>query len=458
MTPEEAAAWLAAHEITTVRTEGVSPDGLVLGKHLARAKFERSLPLGPAVSDIAFAYDLGGTPYLGWWDDWRQECLGDIHQRPDLATLVITPQRPDMAACMVDHVDVAGRPLPVCARSVLKDVVSRLESHGLTARAAFEIEGMVFSESYADARAKGYRALTPLGLPAPLGYTTQDAYRMAPFLDEVVRRLDGMGIPWEAWSAEAAPGQFEINLEPADPVTAADRTMRVRQVVREVAADTGRSATFMARPTDGYGNGTHIHHSLERADGSAFHDRSAPDGRSPLMRHWIGGLLETMPAAHSILTPTVNSYRRLVPFAAAPTTVTWAEENKSVACRVVSRDPKLARVEHRVGAGDVNPHLALAAVLAGGLAGIEAAVEPPPETRLVAWGLPDSFPHLPTSIGAAADALERDKALIDILGAPMVHHWVQTRRWEWIMFNTTGGDAEADQVTDWELMRYFEIV
>src|SRR5581483_2346407 len=186
MTPEEAGAWLAAHGVTTVRTEGVSPDGLVLGKHLARAKFERSLPLGPAVSDIAFAYDLGGTPYLGWWDDWRQECLGDIHQRPDLATLVITPHRPEMAACMVDHVDVSGQPLPVCPRSVLQQVVSRLESHGLAARAAFEIEGMVFAESYGDARAKGYRGLTPLGLPVPLGYTTQDAYRMAPFMDEVV--------------------------------------------------------------------------------------------------------------------------------------------------------------------------------------------------------------------------------------------------------------------------------
>ena len=458
MTTDEAAAWLAAHGIATVRTEGVSPDGVVLGKHLARAKFERSLPLGPAISDIAFAYDIGGTPYLGWWDDWRQECLGDIHQRPDLATLVVSPHRQAMASCMVDHVDVSGAPLPVCPRSVLKRVVDRLGSHGLTARAAFEIEGMVFTESYGQARAKGYRDLTPLGLPVPLGYTTQDAYRMAGLMDEVVRRLDGMGIPWEAWSAEAAPGQFEINLEPADPVTAADWAMRVRQVVREAAVDTGHSATFMARPTDGYGNGTHIHHSLQRGGSPAFHDGTAPDGRSELMRNWIGGLVDTMPAAHSFLTPTVNSFRRLVPFAAAPTTVTWGEENKSVALRIVSRDPKLARVEHRVGSGDVNPHLALAAILGGGVVGVEGGAEPPPETRLVAWGLPERFAHLPTSIGAAADALAADQALADVIGAPMVHHWVQTRRWEWIMFNTTGGDAEAEQVTDWELMRYFEVV
>lgn len=462
MNPEEARAWLEANGVTTVRTEGVAPDGIVLGKHMNRAKFERSLPLGPAISDIAFAYDIGGGPYFGWWDDWRADCLGDIHQRPDLRTLVPSPNRPGMAACIVDHVDVSGQPLPVCPRSVLTSVVQRLAAHGLEARATFELEGMVFSETYQEARAKGYRGLTPLGLPMPLGYTTQDAYRIARFMDEVVRRLEGMGIPWEAWSSEAAPGQFEINIEPADPVTAADRAMRVRQVVREVAVDLGRSATFMARPHEGYGNGAHVHHSLygsgPAAPQSAFYDADAPDGRSPLMLQWIGGLMATMPAAAAFLTPTVNSYRRLVDFAAAPMAVSWAEENKSVALRVVSRDNKLARVEHRVGAGDVNPYLALAAILAGGVVGIEEQLEPPPEMRIVAWGLPDRFAHLPRSIGAAADALEADDRIRGILGAPMVHHWVQTRRWEWIMFNTTGGDAEAEQVTDWELNRYFEVM
>lgn len=445
-------------DIRVVRTEGVVPDGLVIGKYLSRAKFERSLPLGPAISDFAFALDVGGTPYLGWWDDWRPSHLGDVHQRPDLETLIRVPGRPGLAAVIVDHTDVDGNLLPVCPRSVLKSVVERLEAHGLHAKVAFELEAMVFAESYEAAKAKAYRDLTPLGVSPALGYLQHDAHRMHPFMDAVIERIDGMGIGWEAWNAEAAPAQFEINLPPADPVAAADACVRVRATVRDVAVDAGRSVTFMPKPTEAYGNGMHIHHSLLRDGAPVFHDPASSDGRSVLMRHWIGGLCATMPAAHSFLTPTINSYRRLVDYVAAPTVVSWAEENKSTALRTVSRDGKVARVEHRVGASDLNPYLALAAILAGGIVGIEDAIEPPDEMQLLAWGLPDSYPHLPRSIVAAADAVDADKRFADVLGPVMASHWVNTRRWEWMMFHTTGGDPEAETVTDWELDRYFELI
>jgi glutamine synthetase len=459
LTPEEARTWLDQHEIKIVRTEGVGPDGLVMGKHLSRSKFERSLPLGPALADFALAYDVAGSPQFGWWDDWRQDFLGDMHQRPDLDTLVAVPNRPGEAVCFADHVDTDGEPLPVDPRSLLKRVVERLASTGLGARGAFELEFMVFAESYDEARAKGYRELTPLGVPKTLAYLAHDAHRMTPFMDEVVRRLDGFGVPWEAWSGEAAPAQVELNFEPSDPVAAADHVIRTRNVLREVAVDQGHSVTFMAKPSEVYGNGMHIHHSLQQADGSpAFYDASSADGRSRFMRNWIGGLIQTMPAAHSFMTPTINSYRRLIGFAAAPVVVGWAEDNKSTALRLISRSEKLARVEHRVGASDLNPYLALAAIFAGGMIGVEQGVEPPPEMRLLAWGLPDRFPYLPATITAAADALEQDKALTDILGPSMVLHWVNTRRWEWMMYHTTGGDAEATTVTDWELDRYFEVI
>jgi glutamine synthetase len=444
--------------IGVVRTEGVIVDGIVIGKYLSRAKFERSLPLGPAITDLSFSFDIGGQPQFGWWDDWRQPALGDIHQRPDLDTLVRIPNRDGYAACIVDFVGVDGEPLPVCPRSTLKRVLERLGSHGLQARAAFEIEGMLFAESIADARAKGFRDLTPVGTTKPLAYLTQDAYAMHPFFDDVTRRLDAMGIEWDAWSAEGAPGQFELNLPAADPVAASDRTVRAKIVMKEVAADLGLSVTFMAKPTETYGSGMHVHHSLHRDGVTAFYDDAAAGHRTPLMRHWIGGLIATMPAAHSFLTPTINSYRRMVGFAAAPLIVSWDEENKSTALRVISRSSGLARVEHRVGAADLNPYLALAAILAGGIVGIEQAIDPPDELPIMAWGLPDSYPYLPSSITASADALEADKALADVIGTSIVDHWAHTRRWEWLMFHTTGGDAEATSVTDWELNRYFELV
>jgi glutamine synthetase len=138
--------------------------------------------------------------------------------------------------------------------------------------------------------------------------------------------------------------------------------------------------------------------------------------------------------------------------------VSWAEENKSTALRVISRSAGLARVEHRVGAADLNPYLGLAAILAGGIVGIEQETEPPDELQILAWGLPDSYPYLPDSITAAAEALEADKMFADVMGPTIVDHWAHTRRWEWLMYHTSGGDSEATSVTDWELDRYFEVV
>lgn len=457
-TPDALGGWLDEHGTTSVRTEGASLDGLVIGKHLSRAKFERTLPLGPALADLVFWWDLGGTPQLGWWAEFRQPAIGDIHQRPDLSTIVASPNRPGMANVIVDHMTIDGTPLPICPRVVLKSVVDQLSQRGFAAMAAYELEFMLFNDSYDAARRKGYRGLSPMGMPLPMGYTTHNAHYVAPFMDDVVRRLEGMGIPWEAWSDEAGPGQVELNFEPTDAVTAADRVFRAKQVIKEVALDRGVSATFMAKPTDDYGNGMHIHHSLRREGNAAFFDEQADDRRSSAMRHWIGGLVATMSAAVSLLDPTVNSYRRMVGFAAAPTTPTWCEENKSTGLRVISRSEKLARVEHRVASADVNVYLALATILAGGIAGLDGAIEPPPEHRGIAWGEPPGSPKLPASISLAAEELTGDKLLAGVLGSEFVDYWLHTRRWEWLMFHTGGGDAQATAVTDWELGRYFELV
>jgi glutamine synthetase len=458
MDAAQLSVWLDEHSITSVRTEGISLDGLVIGKHLSRAKFERSLPLGPAITDFALALDIGGSPQLGWWADWRQAALGDIHQCPDLATLVASPDRPGRADVLVDLVRIDGTPIPICPRGLLTRVVERLAGHGLTAHAAYELEFFVFQGTYDAARRTKYQHLVPAGAPVATAYSTHNAYRVSAFMDEVVRRLDGLGIAWEAWNDEAAPGQIELNLEPAAALTAADRTLRAKQVLKEVALDQGLSVTFMAKPTSEFGSGMHIHHSIRRDDEPAFFDGDTASCRSAVMDQWIAGLIATMPGAVSLLAPTINSYRRMVEFAAVPTTPTWGDENKSTGLRVVSRTPKLARIEHRVASADVNVYVALATILAGGLAGFEAELELPAEYEGLAWGLPPDSPRLPASISTAADALAGDKVLASILGEDFVDWWINTRRWEWLMFNTGGGDATARTVTDWELNRYFELV
>jgi glutamine synthetase len=327
----------------------------------------------------------------------------------------------------------------------------------LTAQAAFEIEVMLYCESFTEARAKKMRDLTPMSHPAPLGYLHYNSRQQLKFLDVVLQRLDGLGVPIEGWHDEAGPGQFELNLDPADPVTACDRVIRLKQVLREVALEQGCSVTFMAKPSHEYGNGLHVHHSLARDGEPVFY---SPDGHdlSEVTRHWIGGLIATMPAATSIFCPNINSFRRVVGFAAAPTVASWGEDDKSAAVRVLSRSPKSARIENRVAGGDANPYLVLAAVLAGGIAGLEQSIQPPEPLAVTGWGLPAGYPHLPNTISKAADAMASDTVLRSVLGADFCDYWVNTRRWEWLMFHTTGGDPMATSVTQWELDRLFEIV
>lgn len=453
----EVAGWLKANEITWIRTEGVTIDGLMIGKHLHRSRFLESLPTGNPISEIAYGMDLGGTPYFAWWPSWRRDALGDFIQRPDLSTLRVLPGRSGVAGVLVDHCSLDGTPLPVCPRSLLRSVVDRIATHGFSVKAAFEIEGILFTESVEAARRKGFRDLTPMSHPKAIGYSLYNSHQQVAFFDALFPRLEALGIAVEGWHDEAAPGQFEINLVPASAVAAADAVLRAKQAMREVALDLGCSVTFMAKPIDGYGTGLHVHHSLQKldSDSPALLDDSGQ--MSELMRHWLGGIVATMPAATSVLTPSVNSFRRMVGWAAAPTTATWAEDNKSTGVRVLTRSAASARIEQRVAGGDANPYLVLATVLAGGLAGLEARIEPPEPLAVAGWGLPEGWPHLPTTIMGAAELLAGDETLRRQLGDEFVEHWVESRKWEWLMFHTTGGDATATAVTDWELQRGFEL-
>lgn len=456
--------WLDDSGVRYVRTESVSIDGLFIGKHLSSSKFVKALPLGNAITEFVLGYDLGGTPYLAWWDPWRPDALGDFHQRPDLSTLVLLPDdnhdrggsTSRTAAVLCDIVDLDGNEIPACARTVLRTVVRALGERGLAAQAAFELECMLFAEPPDEARRKHFRDLTPLANPTAVGYLHANAREQRVVLDDALARLDALGIPTEGWHDEAAPGQLELNFEPADPVTAADRIARAKAVLRDCAARHGRTVTFAAKPLEAYGNGLHVHHSLTADGEPVFH--SSDGTMSPTMRHWLGGLMATMPGATSVLCPTINSYRRMVGWAAAPTVASWAEDNKSTALRVLTRSRTASRVEHRVASGDANPYLVLAVILAGGLAGLDKAIDPPAPLAVAGWGLPDGYPHLPNTITRAADAFADDTLLRSVLGDGFCDHWIHTRRWEWLMFHTTGGDPAATGVTQWELDRYFELV
>ncbi len=446
--------WLADNGVRTVRAIATNHDGLVLGKHMSVPKFLSALEHGSAVADTAFGVDPSGEVSLGWdWGPWRGE-VADIILRPDAATLVVDPNMPGWASAVCDFTDMDGNPLPPCPRGLLKRMVERLGGLGYEAAVGPEIEFMAFEQSIQEARTQGYSELTPLGGSGRVTYLITRSRDLAELVDAASRRLDGLGIEWEYWSSETAPGQVEINLAPADPVTCADNIARTKLAVREVAAELDRSVTFMAYGIDAHlGGGMHVNLSLSRDGGNAFHRDAG--GHTETLRRWVAGMLATMPGAMSFLSPTVNSYRRLIDITGPPTTVTWGEDNKSVAVRTVTREPGSSRIEHRVPSSDVNPYLALASILAGGIVGLEDELEPPSQFEGMAWSLPPgTVPLLPGSLQKAIAALRADERLAGVLGRESVEYWIGSREWEWLRFHTGGGDPAA--VNGFELERYFE--
>ena len=430
-----------------------------MGKYCQRSKFIKTLPDGHGIADMSLATDLAGLPHLLFWHPFRHETLGDIALKPDLETLITDGKDPNLAHCICDFTQVDGTPINLCPRTNLKRLVAEIAELGYEVKATCELEFYLFKDSFADARRKKYQNLESVGASKlQTIYLLRNAYHAKPFMDEVTKRMNQLAIHWEGWNDENGVGQVELNLTPSDPVTIADATTRTKQIIYEVAVDFDMSVTFMAHPIPGYSSGMHIHHSLTRDGVSAFFNADNPGNHSDLLRHWIGGIIRTMPAATSYLCPTINSYRRLTEFAGPPMTATWAEENKSCALRLISRSAGVTRIEHRLGAGDLNPYLGLAVILAGGMAGIRHQIAPPEEFVYIGWCLPDSFKKLPRSITTAAEALQNDNHLKEILGAEEVEYWIKTRKLEWLSFHTEGGDPDARQPTSWEYQRYFEVI
>jgi glutamine synthetase len=271
--------------------------------------------------------------------------------------------------------------------------------------------------------------------------------------DEIIATCDEIRAPLEALHAESGPGAFEAAIKVDDALEAADRGVVFKTFVKAVAERRGLMATFMSRwSADWPGQGGHVHVSLQDLDGgSAFHDPDRPDGMTATMRHFVGGAQALLPDLCAMFAPTVNSYTRLAPGAWAPTTATWGIENRTCALRVIPGGPGSQRLEHRVPGADANPYLAVAAVIASGLWGIEHEIEPPAPVTGNAYEQPsESAPPLPASLGEAAARLSGSRSAAELLGSPFVEHFARTREWE-----------EADfrrAITDWELARYLEVI
>jgi glutamine synthetase len=447
----DVAQWLQDHHIRMVRIEGTNLEGAFIGKNVSPQKFLSGLSSGFAFADVAFGLDMSNVPQFGFaMPSWRGD-LKDIFWHADLTTLV--EWAPGLASVIGDFCDADRLSISACPRGALRRLTGHLAEQGLVGKVAVEIEATVFEESVQEARAKGYRDLTPLGGTAGSAYHLAKSKDWSDYMNAVVLRMADVGIPWEAYSDEAAAGQVEVNIAPADPVTTSDHWARTRQIMREVAFDQGRVVTFMAKPSDEYGQASHLNLSLLRDGRNVFFDELGP---SEEMTYFLGGLMATLEAATSFALPMITSYRRLSDMDGPPTTVTWGVGNKTAAIRAVVGHPSYSRLEYRTPGADANVYLVLAAILAGGIAGLEGKIDPPEPFDEMAWCLPPGTVRLPGTISLAADALEADELLTEVLGQELVDYWLGTRRWEWLQFHTAGG-VPGPALSTWESNRYFEL-
>jgi glutamine synthetase len=273
------------------------------------------------------------------------------------------------------------------------------------------------------------------------------------FHRDILRTFDAMRIPIEGLHTETGPGVLEAAIAVDGAVEAADRAALFKTFMKVLAQRNGMMATFMAKWSLDYpGQSGHIHLSLKGGDGKgAFHQEGAEHGMSPLMRHFVAGQQALMPELLAMVSPTVNSYTRLIPGAWAPTSANWGVDNRTCSLRVIPGSSKSQRVEYRVSAADANPYLALAAAIGSGLWGIEQKLELGAPVTGSAYAAPEgSHAPLPRTLWEAAGALRGSQAARELFGDAFVDHYAATREWEEREFRR--------HITDWELARYFEII
>ncbi|MET8077939.1 glutamine synthetase family protein [Streptomyces sp. NPDC005303] len=369
--------------------------------------------------------------------------LPDISVRPDLSTLARVPWEPGVAWCLGDTTDPAtGGPAAESPRDLLRSVLARCTDAGLSPVVGPELEYFLLEE---DATApNGWRRS-----PTVTGSVYTAGLRADPdnHLLRTLRQLRDLGIGVITGNHEFDGGQYEINLTHSDALDAADRAFRFKAAVKELARKEGKLATFMAKPSnDSGGSGFHLHFSCVDADGrNVFDDPAGAFGLADNARHAMAGILAHAPALAALLNPTVNSYKRFGPGTLAPWLINWGLDNRSAMVRIPPERGSGARLELRLADAGANPYLAIAALTAAALLGVQEGKEPPAPLEGYGYDLEKSQ-VLPMNLTAALDALEADEALIELLGKDFTASFLAYKR----------DEAERFQrhVTDWEFAEY----
>jgi glutamine synthetase len=366
---------------------------------------------------------------------------GDFVMRPDFATLRRVPWQPGTAMVQADLAFVDGTDVVASPRQILRRQLARLAEHGLTAHTGTELEFIVFQDSYEQAWSAGYRDLTPVN-QYNVDYSLLGTARVEPLLRRIRNEMAGAGLVPESAKGECNLGQHEIAFRYADALTCCDSHVVYKNGAKEIAAQEGVALTFMAKPNAREGNSCHIHFSLQGAASMADGGSLSTTGE-----HVLAGLLATMRDFSVFYAPNINSYKRYQPGSFAPTALRWGRDNRTCSLRLVGHSPSSLRVENRTPGGDVNPYLAVAAMVAAALYGIENELELEPACAGNAYADEDA-PRMPSSLRAALSAWQASPVAAAAFGTEVVAHYANNAAVELAAFDAA--------VTDWELFRGFE--
>lgn len=434
-------------DVDTVIVAFTDMQGRLAGKRVSGRLFvDEFADQGVDCCSYLLAVDVDLNTVSGYAMSSWETGYGDMVMKPDPRTLRRIPWLPATALVIADLEWPDGGAVSVAPRSVLRRQLDRLSERGLIADAATELEFIVFDEPYRQAWASGYRNLTPAS-DYNIDYAMLASTRMDPLLRDIRLGMEAAGLRFETVKGECNYGQQEIGFRYDEAVVTCDNHAIYKNGAKEIADQHGKSLTFMAKYDEREGNSCHIHLSLRDDDGAAvFADDDGPHGMSPLFRSFVAGLLASLRELTLFFAPNINSYKRFADGSFAPTAVAWGLDNRTCALRVVGHGRGI-RVECRVPGGDVNQYLAVAALIAGGLYGVERDLELPEPWVGNAYEARD-VERLPTTLAEAAALFEASSLARDAFGDDVVAHYLNNARIEQAAFNAA--------VTDWERKRGFE--
>ena len=426
-------------------------DGVLRGKVISIEKFLSIAEKGFGFCDVVFGWDAGDVAYdnakiTGWHTGYP-----DTTASVDVQTFRQVPWENGIPFFLADFSNAANVK-NICPRTLLKKIKKQAEDAGYVPYFSQEFEWFNFIDNRDELYKNDFRNPQPM-TPGMFGYSVLRASQQGNYFHDLFDSLKKFDVPLEGIHTETGPGVYEAAILYSEILEAADRAVLFKTGAKEIAHHHGLIASFMAKWNENLpGCSGHVHQSLWTADKKTnlFYDKKSKTAMSALMESYIAGQLHCLPHILPMYAPTINSYKRLVEGAWAPTTLTWAVDNRTTALRVLSGSSTSTRLETRVVGSDSNPYLAMAGCLASGLYGIKNKLKLKTAATIGNGYADKKNGVLPRNLWEASQTMKESPVAKELFGEQFVAHFTGTREWEWKQF--------AKVVTDWELKRYFEII